>query len=82
MLYLYTIYPVELGRVLLHMDTVQFSGFLTKVVGYDDDRNPIYFEMDKVCYLDDYIVDYGYCHIVSYTKFGVRTECDIYQSLS
>lgn len=80
---LYVINTAELGRVILHMSTMSFHDIYIHVIGYDDDDNQIRFVLDKICYLDDYFSsDYGYCHIVSYLKDGVCTECNMYQSLS
>ena len=78
----YTIYSEEFGHITLHMYTIHISGFHTYITGYDEDKKPVNFVMDKLCYLDDYITDYGYCHIISYTKDGVCTKCNLYQSLS
>ena len=79
---LYALYHRELGQVILHLDTIHFSGFNTYVTGYDDDHNPIDFIMDKFDFLEDYSGGYGYCHITSYTKDGITIPCNIYQALS
>ena len=80
---LYAIHTAELGKVMLHTKTMSFHDKNIHITGYDDDDNQISFVLDKICYLEDYFSsDYGYCHIVSYTKDGVCTKCNMYQSLS
>lgn len=78
----YTINTKELGRIILHEDTIVRRGRIIYMLGYDDKHTPIRFVIDKMCHTNDYVLDYGYCHIVSYTKDGVCTECNMYQSLS
>ena len=79
---MYTLHLSPLGEVTLHLDTVHISGFNIYLTGYDDDNNRIDFTMDKLCYLEDIPYDFGYCHILSYTKNGISTPCNIYRSLS
>ena len=78
---MYTLYLQPLGEVTIHLDTIRISGYFIYIIGYDDDHNPIEFIMDKLCYLEDCPYDYGYCHIVSYVKHGIKTFCDKYMSI-
>ena len=79
----YTLHlPLPLGVVVLHLDTMRISGFNHYVSGYDSDHNRIDFIMDRFAWIDDIVYEYGYCHITSYTKCGVRTPCNLYQSLA
>lgn len=79
----YTLHlPLPLGEVVLHLDTMRISGFYHYVTGYDLDRNPIHFVMDRFAWIGDVIYEYGYCHIVSYSKGGIVTPCNVYQSLA
>ena len=79
---LYTIYLPIFGEIRLHLDTLQINGRLHYVTGYDDDHNRIDFAMDRFSWLEDHFNEYGYCHIVSYTKDSVTVPCSIYRSLS
>lgn len=79
---LYTMHLQPIGTITLYLDSTFISGFNTYITGYDNNHNPIYFIMDKFCYLDQYPDDYGYCHIVSYEMNGVCTPCNIYRALS
>lgn len=71
-----------LSNVVLYLETIQISGFFVYISGYDDDRNQINFVMDRFIFPEDITYDYGYCHIVSYTKNGITTMCNLYQSLA
>lgn len=79
---MYTLYLSPLGEITLHLDTIHISGFNIYLTGYDDDKVPIDFVMRKIKYLDSDNENFGYCHIISYTRNGVSTSCNIYRSLS
>ena len=79
---MYTLYMSPLGEITLDLDSIRISGFNIYVAGYDNDRERIDFTMEKICYLEDIPYGFGYCHILSYTKDGISTPCNIYRSLS
>ena len=78
---LYTVHIRPLGEVTLCLDTITISGFYIFIVGYNDNKDRINFTLDRLCYLEDSPYDYGYCHIVSYSKDGVSTQCNVYKPL-
>ena len=77
----YTLYLHPFGEVTINLDTVDIHRHLVFVVGYDSNHNRVRLMIDKLCRLNDYPCDYGYCHIVSYTAYGITTPCNIYASL-
>ena len=78
---LYTLYLRPLGEVTLHLNTTLISGCNIFVAGYTRNHERIDFKLDKLCYLEDSPDDYGYCHIVSYTKGGTSILCNTYKPL-
>ena len=79
---MYTLYVPALGEVTLDLDSIFLRGHLFYIIGYDDSHSRVEFIIDKLSCLEDYYHDYGYCHILSYTKDGVTTHCNLYRSLS
>ena len=79
---MYTVYVPDLGEVWLDLDSLVLLGHIFHIIGRDDSRSRIEFVIDKLSCLEDYYNDYGYCHILSYTKDGVMTPCNLYCSLS
>lgn len=79
---MHTMYIPSIGEVTLHLNTIYVERALLYITGYDCKHNRIKFAMDKFRCLDDYPCDCGYCHVVSYTKDGVTTQCNFYKSLS
>ena len=78
---LYTINHKDLGEVVLHMDTACRANGYLYVLGYDKKGAITRFVIDKICHASDRILDYGYCHIIAYSRNGICTECNCYQSL-
>lgn len=78
---LYTLYLRPLGEVTLHTQTASFSGRNIFMTGYNGNNERIHFKMDKFCYLEDLPCDYGYCHIISYTKGSETKLCNVYKPL-
>ena len=79
---IYALYIKPFGVVTLHLDTVVISGFNLYVTGYDCNKSRIDFVMNKFTFLEDDVYDCGYCRIKQYTKDGVTTTCNIYQSVN
>ena len=73
----YTIHSRELGRVVLHLDTIYFSGFFVYISGYDDDHNRINFTMDRFIFPAQ---ERGWCHVISYVIGNAHTSCSAYYS--
>ena len=79
-MYLLDIYP--LGRIRLYIDSIVVCGSNIYILGYDDDRNNISFTLDKIGHPNEFPNGTGYCHIVSYTKNNISTQCNKYVSFS
>lgn len=78
---MYTLYFPSLGEITLDLDTIFLCGHIFHIIGYDDSHSRIKFTMDKLSCLEEYYYDYGYCHIISYTKDGVTVPCSFYHAL-
>ena len=78
---MYTVYIDDIGEVVLHLKATYINGSNIYILGHDTDHNRIMFIMDKICYPADQPYDCGYCHIISYIKNNIKTQCNIYKAL-
>jgi hypothetical protein len=78
---MYILHLPKIGTVTLRFATLRLCGHKVYISGYDEDRNRLDFVMDKLVYPDDPHIDFGYCHIISYTMHGKTVPCNYYKSI-
>jgi hypothetical protein len=78
---MYTIYLDGIGEVTLRKNVMHSHKHKTCILGHDNNRVRIGIIVDKLIMPSNPFDDCGYCHITSYTRFGITTKCNIYAAI-
>ena len=73
-----TVYLPTFGEVTVLVETIQYSNGLYSL-RCNNVNGVIY--CSKISWQEDYIMEYGWVNIVSYTIDGVTTSCNHYSSI-
>ena len=74
-----TIPPV--GEVCIRSSGIQVLFAHTILHGTDSSGRTITIKADRFVWPNDYVLEYGYIHVVEYTIHGVATPCNLYRPI-
>ena len=78
---MYTIYFPGLGEITIPKRSMHKCGQKACFLGHDSHKIPVGIIVDKLCMPTNQFDDCDYCHITSYTRFGIKTKCNIYLAI-
>lgn len=71
----------EVGEVRIYASGIHVMLAHTILHGKDGSGRTITIKADKFVWPNDYVLEYGYIHVVEYVVHGIATPCNLYRPI-